>query len=125
MDTQQQQQKTLRSANTVQDILSDNLFQQPVHVSDVKQVLESMRDVAQNISQDQLRAIVLLKQMGENKTIHPNENPYENLIKAILTDYKVAVANPAFYLDTIEELIPKQPKPIVFAPNGKQVNTGR
>lgn len=124
MDTQQQQ-KTLKSANTVQDILGDNLFQQPVHVSDVKQVLESMRDVAQNISQDQLRAIVLLKQMGDNKTIHKEGNPYEKLINAILTDYKVAVANPAFYLDTIEELIPKQPKPIVFAPNGKQVSAGR
>lgn len=125
MQDTQQQQKTLKSANTVQDILGDNLFQQPVHVSDVKQVLESMRDVAQNISQDQLRAIVFLKQMGENKTIHPNGNPYETLINAILTDYKVAVANPAFYLDTIEELIPKPPKPIVFAPSGKQVNTGR
>lgn len=125
MEQQQQQQKTLKSANTVQDILGDNLFQQPVHVSDVKQVLESMRDVAQNISQDQLRAIVLLKQMGENKTIHTDGNPYESLINAILTDYKVAIANPAFYLDTIEELIPKPPKPIVFAPSGKQVNTGR
>lgn len=125
MDTQQQQKKTLKSANTVQEIFGDQLFQQPVHVSDVKQVLESMRDVAQNISQEQLRAIVLLKQMGENKTIHPNENPYEKLINAILTNYKVAIANPAFYLDTIEELIPKPPKPVVFAPSGKQVNTGR
>lgn len=124
-DVQQQQQKTLKSANTVQDILGDYLFQQPVHVSDVKQVLESMRDVAQNISQDQLRAIVFLKRLGENKTIHTNGNPYEALINAILTDYKVAVANPAFYLDTIEELIPKPPKPIVFAPSGKQVSTGR
>lgn len=126
IDVQQQQQKqTLNSANTLQDIIGDSLFQQPVHISDVKQVLESMRDVAQNISQDQLRAIVLLKQMGENKVIHPDGNPYENLIKAILTDYKVAIANPAFYLDTIEELIPKPPKPIVFAPNGRQVSTGR
>lgn len=125
-DTQQQQQKqTLKSANTLQSVIGDNLFPEVQHISDVKQVLELMKDIAQNISQDQLRAIVLLKQMGENKVIHPNGSPYENLIKAILTDYKTAVANPAYYLDTIEELIPKQPKPIVFAPNGKQVTTGR
>lgn len=122
---QQQQQKTLKSANTVQDILSDSLFQQPVHISDVKQVLESMKDVAQNISQEQLRSIVLLKQLGENSFIHKDGNPYDGLIKAILNDYKVAIANPAFYLDTIEELIPKPPKPVIFAPNGKQVSTGR
>lgn len=124
-DTQQQQQKTLKSANTLQSVIGDNLFPEVQHISDVKQVLELMKGIAQNISQDQLRAIVLLKQMGENKTIHQNGNPYEKLIEGILTDYKTAVANPAYYLDTIEELIPKQPKPIVFAPNGKQVTTGR
>lgn len=125
MQQNQQQQQTLKSANTLQDIIGDNLFQTPQHISDVKQVLEMMKDVSQNISQDQLRAIVLLKNLGDNKVIHVDGNPYEGLIKAILKDYKVAVANPAFYLDTIEELIPKPPKPIVFAPNGKQVNAGR
>lgn len=126
MDLQQQQQKkTLESANTLQSILGDSLFQQPLHISDVKQVLELMQNVAQNVSQEQLRAVILLKELGGNSFIHGDKNPYEGLIKAILTDYKVAVANPAFYLDTIEELIPKPPKPIVFAPNGKQVNAGR
>lgn len=125
MQDTQQQQKTLKSANTLQEIMGDNLFQQPVHISDVKQVLESMKDVAQNISQEQLRAIVFLEQLGENSFIHKNGNPYKSLIKAVLKDYKVAVANPSFYLDTIEELIPKPPKPVIFAPNGKQVNAGR
>jgi len=124
-DTQQQQQKTLKSANTLQSVIGDNLFPEVQHISDVKQVLELMKDVGQNISQDQLRAIVFLKRMGENKVIHPNGSPYEDLIKAILTDYKTAVVNPAYYLDTIEELIPKPPKPVIFAPNGKQVTNGR
>lgn len=124
MDTQQQQKQTLKNANTLQSVIGD-IFPEIQHVSDVKQVLELMKDIAQNISQEQLRAIVLLKQMGENKVIHQGGNPYESLIKAILTDYKTAVANPAYYLDTIEELIPKPPKPVIFAPNGKQVSTGR
>lgn len=123
-DTQQQQKQTLKNANTLQSVIGD-IFPEIQHVSDVKQVLELMKDIAQNISQEQLRAIVLLKQMGENKVIHQDGNPYESLIKAILTDYKTAVANPAYYLDTIEELIPKPPKPVIFAPNGKQVSTGR
>lgn len=125
MQDVQQQQKTLKSANTLQSVIGDNLFPEVQHISDVKQVLELMKGIAQNISQEQLRAIVLLQQLGENKVIHPNGSPYEKLIKNILTDYKTAVANPSYYLDTIEELIPKQPKPIVFAPNGKQVTTGR
>lgn len=119
------QKQTLKNANTLQSVITDNLFPEIQHVSDVKQVLELMKGLAQNISQEQLRAVIFLNQLGENKLIHPNGNPYEKLVKAITNDYKTAVANPAFYLDTIEELIPKPPKPVVFAPSGKQVNTGR
>lgn len=119
------QKQTLKNANTLQGVIGDNLFPEVQHVSDVKQVLELMQGLAQNISQEQLRAVILLNQLGENKLIHPNGNPYAKLVKAIMNDYKTAVANPAFYLDTIEELIPKPPKPVVFAPSGKQVNTGR
>lgn len=119
------QKQTLKNANTLQGVIGDNLFPEIQHVSDVKQVLELMKGLAQNISQEQLRAVIFLNQLGENKLIHPNGNPYEKLTKAIMTDFKTAVANPAFYLDTIEELIPKPPKPVVFAPSGKQVNTGR
>lgn len=119
------QKQTLKNANTLQSVIGDNLFPEVQHISDVKQVLELMKGMSQNISQEQLRAIIMLKQLGENKVIHPDGNPYEPLVKAILTEYKTAIANPSFYLDTIEELIPKPPKPIVFAPNGKQVSTGR
>lgn len=119
------QKQTLKNANTLQGVIGDNLFPEIQHVSDVKQVLELMKGLAQNISQEQLRAVILLNQLGENKAIHPDGNPYAKLVKAIMNDYKTAVANPAFYLDTIEELIPKPPKPVVFAPSGKQVNTGR
>lgn len=119
------QKQTLKNANTLQDVIGDDLFPQLQHISDVKQVLELMQGVSQNISQEQLRAIIMLNELGENKAIHPNGNPYSKLVKAITTDYKTAIANPSFYLDTIEELIPKPPKPIVFAPNGKQVSTGR
>lgn len=119
------QKQTLKNANTLQGVIGDNLFPELQHISDVKQVLELMKGMAQNISQEQLRAIIMLKQLGENKVIHPDGNPYEPLVKAILNDYKTAIANPSFYLDTIEELIPKPPKPVIFAPNGKQVSTGR
>lgn len=119
------QKQTLKNANTLQSVIGDNLFPEVQHISDVKQVLELMKGMSQNISQEQLRAIILLNELGENKVIHPDGNPYEKLVKAILNDYKIAIANPSFYLDTIEELIPKPPKPIVFAPNGKQVSTGR
>lgn len=119
------QKQTLKNANTLQDVITDNLFPELQHISDVKQVLELMKSMAQNISQEQLRAIMFLSELGENKVIHPDGNPYTKIVKAILNDYKTAIANPSFYLDTIEELIPKPPKPIVFAPNGKQVSTGR
>lgn len=119
------QKQTLKNANTLQSVINDNLFPEVQSVSDVKQVLELMKGLAQNISQEQLRAVIFLNQLGENKSIHHDGNPYEKLVKAIMTDYKTAVANPAFYLDTIEELIPKPPKPVVFAPSGKQVSTGR
>lgn len=120
-----EQKQTLEKANKVQAILGDNLLNTPQHVSDIKQVIEIMTGLGQNISQEQLRAIILLNELGQNKLIHGEENPYEKLIKAIITDYKKAVTNPVFYLDTIEELVPKPPKPVVFAPSGKQVNLGR
>lgn len=118
------QTKQHNNAERLQSVISDNLFPEVQHISDVKQVLELAKEFAQNISQEQLRAIIMLQELGNNTVIH-KENPYSKLIQAILTDFKTAVANPAFYLDTIEELIPKPPKPVIFAPNGKQVETGR
>lgn len=119
------QKQALKNSNTLQSVIGDNLFPELQHISDVKQVLELMKSMSQNISQEQLRAIIFLNELGENKVLHPDGNPYAKLVKAITTDYKTAIANPSFYLDTIEELIPKPPKPVIFAPNGKQVSTGR
>uniref|UniRef100_UPI001967BF74 hypothetical protein n=1 Tax=Klebsiella pneumoniae TaxID=573 RepID=UPI001967BF74 len=60
------QKQTLKNANTLQGVIGDNLFPEVQHVSDVKQVLELMQGLAQNISQEQLRAVILLNQLGEN-----------------------------------------------------------
>lgn len=118
---QETQQKQHDNAGKLQSVITDNLFPEVAHISDVKQVLELSKEYAQNISQEQLRAIVFLQDLGSNTYVHPKGNPYQKFIDKILDGYKTAVANPNYYLDVIEELIPKQPKPIVFAPNGKQV----
>lgn len=107
----------------LQSVISDNLFPEVQHISDVKQVLEVMKDFGQELREEQIRALILLEEMGNNKNLH-DKNPYANIIKAIKNEYKIAVVNPSYYLDTIEELIPKPPKPIIFAERGKQVNTG-
>lgn len=102
------------NAEKLQSVISDNLFPEVHHISDVKQVLEEMKTNAQELQQEQIRALILLKQMGENKYLHPEGNPYEDLIKFIMQG-KVHVADPEYYIKTIEALIPKPPKPIVMA----------
>lgn len=108
------------NADKLQSVISDDLFPHVQHVSDVKQVIEVMRDKAQNLREPQLKAIIYLKEMGENNYLHGEENPYENIIKEILTNYKIGVADPNYYLDTITELIPKPPRPILFEDFKKQ-----
>lgn len=103
----------------LQGAIGDSLFPEVQHVSDVKQVLELMRDHAQNITQDQVRAILLLQELGKNEYLHGETDPYKDIVKSILGNFKVAVASPSYYLDTIEELIPKPPKPIVLTPRGE------
>ena len=104
------------NADKIQSVLSDNLLATPEHIADIKQVLEFMINVAQPISEPQIRALVLLKQMGDNKRLHPDKNPYGDLIKKIEGDYKKMVADTAVYLDTMQEIVPKPPRPIVVAP---------
>lgn len=101
------------NADKLQSVISDDLFPNVQHISDVKQVIEEMTNKAQSIREPQLKAIILLEQLGENKYLH-EKNPYESLIKSILDQYKKGVADPGYYLDTIEALIPKPPKPIVM-----------
>ena len=103
----------------LQGAIGDSLFPEVQHVSDVKQVLELMRDHAQNLTQDQVRAILLLQELGKNEYLHGDKDPYKDIVASITGTFKVAVASPSYYLDTIEELIPKPPKPIILTSRGE------
>lgn len=105
------------NAQKLQSVISDDLFPQVQHISDVKQVIEEMKSNAQNLREPQIKAILLLKKMGENEYLHPNGNPYKKIIEFIM-EGKVHVASPEYYLDTIEALIPKPPKPVILAEKG-------
>lgn len=102
----------------LQSVISDDLFPQVQHISDVKQVLEEMQGNAQNLRETQIKALLFLQTLGENKYIHPNGNPYKHLYEYIKKEGKISVASPDYYLDTIEALIPKPPKPLVLAEKG-------
>jgi hypothetical protein len=104
-----------KNADLIQNTINDDLFPSsaPV-VADIKQVLAFMENVAQPISEAQLRAIILLEHLGNNKQLH-DKNPYSELIKKIQEDYKRKVAPTGVYLETIEALVPKAPKPIIMS----------
>jgi len=102
------------NAEKLQSAISDDLFPTVNHISDVKQVLEEMKGNAQDLREVQLKGLVLLQQMGSNKYLHGDKNPYKNLTEFIMKG-KELVADPDFYIKTIEALIPKPPKPIVMA----------
>lgn len=106
------------NAEKMQSVISDDLFPQVQHISDVKQVIEEMQGLAQNIREPQMKALLLLKAMGENKYLHPNGNPYKDIYNYITDKGKKHIANPDYYLDTIEALIPKPPKPVILAEKG-------
>lgn len=105
------------AATQLQDVINDSLFPTVQNISDVKQVLEFMKPVTQPLRQEQVQAILFLNELGSNKYIHPNGNPYEKLIKAI-SEYRQEIADPEFYIDTIEALVPKPPKPILMKEDG-------
>ncbi|OIJ22501.1 hypothetical protein BKP45_05100 [Anaerobacillus alkalidiazotrophicus] len=109
-------------ADKLQSVISDDLFPQVQHISDVKQVLEEMKTNAQELQPYQIRAILFLKELGKNEYLHLDGDPYKEIQKFVM-EGKVLVSDPAYYLDTIEALIPKPPKPIVMAekiPGGKK-----
>lgn len=106
------------TSEKLQSVISDDLFPQVQHISDVKQVLEEMEDNAQSLREQQLQGTLYLEYLGDNSYIHKNGNPYKKLTTFIQTKGKILVANPDYYLDTIESLIPKPPKPIVLAEKG-------
>lgn len=107
----------MSNSNRLQEIISDDLFPTVQHVSDVKQVLEFMRPHAQPLREEQVRAILYLNQLGENKDLHPEGNPYKKLIDKVIS-YREIIADPEFFLDTIEALVPKPPKPILMSGDG-------
>lgn len=113
-----------KNAEKIQQVLSDQLFPEVNHVSDVKQVLEYIENVAQPVSEEQLRAAILLLTLGNNERLHP-QNPYLWIVERLIgvneksKDYAIwkrAVAPVTVYLDTLQELIPKPPRPVVVAP---------
>lgn len=127
MFTEEKEIKEPKQTNgqKLHSVIGDNLFPEVQHISDVKQVLELMKSTAQNLREDQIRGILLLQELGSNSFLHGDKNPYETIIKKITGEFKVSVANPAYYLDTIEELIPKPPKPVILTERGKVINGGR
>lgn len=130
MYEQQSNTTFMESVNTnkqksVQDIVGDNLFPHVAHISDVKQVIEEMTDKSQHLQQPQMRAIMLLMEMQNNEYLHGDSKPYDEYINKLIKDFKPAAADPNFYLNLINELIPKPPKPIVVLPNGKAVQEVR
>lgn len=106
------------NAEKLQTAISDDLFPQVQHISDVKQVIEEMTGKAQNLREEQIKALLFLKSMGENEYLHGKDNPYMEIYKYIIEKGKSHVAAPEYYLDTIEALIPKPPKPIIMAEKG-------
>lgn len=109
-----------KNAERIQSVLSDDLFPSVHHVSDVKQVLEYMENVSQNVSENQLKAAIFLEVLGNNRRLH-KENPYRWIVDRLIGldragPWKKAVAPVSVYLDTLQELIPKPPRPVVVAP---------
>ena len=102
------------NAEKLQSVISDDLFPQVQHISDVKQVLEEMKGNSQNLREPQIKALILLQRMGDNEYLYGKKNPYKDLIDFIMKG-KEYVGDPQYFIDTIEALIPKPPKPIVMA----------
>lgn len=121
----------MNNADKIQSVINDDLFPAVANISDVKQVLQFMEGVSQSLSEEQIRAVILLQNLGSNERLHGKQNPYKSIIESILGtekkvgEYKKAVAPTSVYLDTIQELIPKPPKPIILADNLKPAKGGK
>jgi hypothetical protein len=113
----------MATADKLQQVIGDDLFPTVQNISDVKQVLDFMRPVSQPLREEQVRAILYLQELGNNRDMHPDGNPYNDLIKVIV-EYREKIADPDFYIDTIEALVPKPPRPILMTGDGqfKKIN---
>ncbi len=105
------------SAEKLQTVIGDDLFPTVNHVSDVKQVLEFIQPHTQPLREEQIRGILYLQELGNNKDLHPEGNPYKEIIKYVIEKREI-IADPEYLLDTIEALIPKPPKPILMTQDG-------
>ncbi|WP_205416451.1 hypothetical protein, partial [Escherichia coli] len=54
------------NAEKLQQAIGDNLFPNVEHVSDIKQVIEVMKEKSQELQEPQVRALILLQKLGEN-----------------------------------------------------------
>lgn len=113
------------NGNIMNNVIGDDLFPTVQHISDVKQVLEEMKMNGQALREPQIKALIMLQSLGDNEYLHGKENPYKKMIKQIKEEFKISIVNPDYYLDTIQELIPKPPKPVILAANGKVIGGGR
>lgn len=102
----------------LQNVIGDNLFPEVHHISDIKQVIEELQGKAQNLTQEQIKAIILLDSLGSNEYLHGKDNPYKGL-RDFIMEGKTHVAEPDYYIKVIEALIPKPPKPIIMAEKEK------
>lgn len=113
------------NADKIQSVINDDLFPSVQNVADIKQVLEFMERVAAPLSEDQLRAIILLEALGTNTRLHGAKNPYKPIIDKIGGEFRKNVAKTEVFLRTIEELVPKPPKPVILADGGgREVSKG-
>lgn len=115
----------MKNADKIQAVVNDDLFPSVQNISDVKQVLEFMEGVATPLSEEQIRSILLLEALGSNERLHGKKNPYQSIIDSIKGQYKRSVARTEVFLKTIEELIPKPPRPIVLADRMEQKGAKR
>src|SRR5690625_6728005 len=91
------QRNDTQNADKLQSVISDDLFPQVQHISDVKQVIEEMKSNAQNLREPQIKALLLLKELGSNEYLHGKNNPYDDLYKYIVESGKKDVADPEYY----------------------------
>lgn len=92
----------------LQSTLSQTLYRadQP-DVSNIKQVIESLKDRVQHLSPTQMRVIGYLEHL-QSRSLHKAEKnkTYQYLIDMIQTDAH-RVAPPSFFIRVIESLIPR------------------
>ena len=82
---------TQNNADKLQSVISDDLFPQVQHISDVKQVIEEMQGKSQNLREPQVKALLLLQRLGENEYLYTVKNPYNEVIKYIKKEGKQEV----------------------------------